>query len=193
MPSADVIITNAKVFTSDESNPHAEAVAVKGNRIVYVGTNEGAETFKVRSTRVIDGQGHTLTAGFIDTHVHLLWGAIWMGSAGLREVNTKEDLKKVLLEFANENQTDPWVVGRGIKYSIVSTRQELDEIIAGRPVYIGAFDGHTGWANTRALEMAGILNNGKEIGPNGIIVHDENGFATGELREADAMNAVIDL
>lgn len=193
MPSADVILKNAKIFTGDESNPYAEAVAVKGNRIVYVGKNEGAESFKIQSTRVIDGGGHTLTAGFIDTHVHLLSGAIWMGTAQLQEIRTKEDLKKVLLDFADKNKTDQWVVGRGIKYSIVSTRQELDEIISDRPVYIGAYDGHTGWANTKALEMADILDNGKEIGPNGIIVRDENGCATGELREGDAMDAVIKL
>ena len=193
MPSADVIITNARVFTGDESNPHAEAVAVKGNRIAYVGTNEGVQSFREKSTRVVDGQGHTLTAGFIDTHVHLLWGAIWMGSAKLQEVRTKEDLKKILVDFAENSQTDPWVVGRGIKYGIVSTRQELDEILTQRPVYIGAYDGHTGWANTKALEMAGILNDdGREM-PNGIIVRDQKGLATGELREGDAMKAVIDL
>jgi len=191
--TADTIITNAKIFTSDESNPHAEAVAVKGNRIVYVGTSEGVKEFQDQSTRVIDGQGHTLTPGFIDTHVHLLWGSIWMGNAQLQEVRTKEDLKKVLLDFADSNQTDAWVVGRGIRYGIVSTRQELDEIIADRPVYIGAFDGHTGWANTKALEMAGILkDDGREM-VNGIVVRDENGLAAGELRESDAMNAVFDL
>jgi predicted amidohydrolase YtcJ len=193
MPSADVIITNARIFTSDESNPRAEAVAVRGNRIVYVGSNEGVESLKAQSTRVIDGQGHTLTAGFIDTHVHLLWGSIWMGNAQLQEVKTKEDLKNILVNFAKTNQTDPWVVGRGIKYSIVSTRQELDEILPDRPVYIGAYDGHTGWANTRALEMAGILNDdGREM-PNGIVVRDEHGLASGELRESDAMRAVLDL
>src|SRR5574339_227316 len=132
---ADVIITNAKVFTSDESNPHAEAVAVKGNRIVYVGTNEGVESFRDQSTRVINGREHTLTAGFIDAHVHLLSGSIWMGTAQLREVRTKDDLKNVLLDFAENNQTSPWVIGRGIKYGIVSSRQELDEILADRPVY----------------------------------------------------------
>jgi predicted amidohydrolase YtcJ len=193
MPSADAIITNAKVFTSDESNPRAEAVAVKGNRIVYVGTNEGVQAFTDKATRVIDGQGHTLTAGFIDSHVHLLWGSIWMGNAQLQEVKTKEDLKNILLGFAENNQTDPWVVGRGIKYGIVSTRHELDEILAERPVYVGAYDGHTGWANTKALELAGILNkDGREMA-NGIIVRDEQGLATGELREADAMRAVMDL
>ena len=193
MPSADVMITNAKVFTSDETNPFAEAAAVKGNRIIYVGTREGALSFKDHSTRVIDGQGHTLTAGFIDTHVHLLSGSLWMGNAQLQEVKTKEDLKKILLKYASENRTNPWVVGRGIKYGIVSTRQELDEIIADRPVYIGAYDGHTGWANTRALEMAVILTDDGRKMANGIIVRDENGLAAGELREGDAMRAVMDL
>jgi len=191
--TADIIIANAKIFTSDESNPHAEAVAVQGNRIVYVGDNSGVETFRGEKTRIIDGQGRTLTPGFIDTHVHLLWGSIWMGNAELREVKTKNDLKKILLDFADKNKTDEWVVGRGIRYDIVSTRQELDEIIAERPVYIGAFDGHTGWANTRALETADILkDDGREL-VNGIIVRDENGRATGELREADAMRAIMDL
>jgi predicted amidohydrolase YtcJ len=190
---ANIIITNAKVFTSDEGNPRAEAIAVTGNRIVYVGTNAGVEVFKDASTRVIDAQGHTLTPGFIDTHVHLLWGSIWMGNAQLQELRTKDDLKKVLLDFANANKTSQWVIGRGIRYNIVSTRQELDEIVADRPIYIGAFDGHTAWANTKALEMAGILHDDGRKLTNGIIVRDENGFAAGELREGDAMRAVMDL
>lgn len=82
------------------------------------------------------------------------------------------------------------IVGRGIKYGVVSTRQELDTIISDRPVYVGAYDGHTVWANTKALEMADILDEGRENGPNGIIIRDENGLATGELREMDAMDAV---
>ena len=189
---ADIIFTNARIFTSDESNPRAEAVAIQGNRIVYVGNNAGGEKFRDEKTRVIDGQGRTLTPGFIDTHIHLLHGALWMAYAELREVRTKEDLNKALIDFAKENRTAQWVVGRGIRYDIVSTRQELDEIIADRPIYIGAFDGHTAWANTTALEMAGVLD--KEIAMvNGIVVRDEHGIATGELREGDAMEAVRSL
>ena len=190
---ADIIIKNAKIFTSDESNPRAEAVAIQGNRILYVGKNKGVEEYRGEKTRIIDGQGHSLTPGFIDTHVHLLWGSMWMGNAQLQEVHTQEDLKHILVEFAAANKTTEWVVGRGIKYSVVSTRQELDEIIADRPVYVGAYDGHTGWANTKALEMAGILNDdGREL-VNGIIVRDDKGLATGELREGDAMRAVMNL
>ena len=193
MSAATFIINNARIFTSDPDNPHAEAVAVKGNRIFYVGSNSGVEEFRDSKTRVIDGGGRTLTPGFIDTHVHLLWGAIWMSTAELREVNSKEDLKKVLHEFARENNTTDWVVGRGIRYNIVSTRHELDEIISDRPVYIGAFDGHTAWANTKALEMASILKDDEREMVNGIVVRDADGLAAGELRESDAMRAVMDL
>jgi predicted amidohydrolase YtcJ len=192
-PSADFILTNARVFTSDENNPYAEAVAVRRNRIVFVGSNSAVEAWRGPGTRVIDGQGKTLLPGFIDSHFHLLWGSIWLGNAQLQEVRTQDDLKHVLLEFAAENKTTSWVLGRGIKYGIVSTRLELDAMIADRPVYVGAYDGHTAWANTKALEMAGILHAGKQIGPNGIVVRDEAGIATGELREGDAMNAVHNL
>lgn len=193
MSSANIVIVNARIFTSDESRPHAEAVAVNGNRIVYAGSNDGAARFKTSAARVIDAGGRTLTAGFIDSHVHLLSGAKWMGHAELRGVKTRDELQSVLLNFAKNNKTDKWVAGRGIRYNIVSTRQELDDIISDRPVYIGAFDGHTAWANTKALEMAGILkDNGREMA-NGIVVRDENGLAAGELRESDAMRAVFDL
>jgi len=191
--TADIIINNAKVFTSDDKNPNAEAVAIKGNRIIFVGSSSEVGSFRGENTRVIEGQGHTLTPGFIDTHVHLLSGSLWMGYARLEGVENKKDLEETLREFAEKNKTDQWIIGRGIRYNIVSTRQELDEILSDLPIYIEAYDGHTSWANTIALEMAGILyDDGREM-ENGIIVRDSEGLATGELREEDGMNAVIEL
>lgn len=191
-PKADIIIENANVFTSNEAMPRAEAVAVKGNRIVHVGTNKSMQEFKDASTRVIDGQGRTLTPGFIDSHFHLLWGSIWSGSAQLYEANDMNDVREALLAFAEQNKTSAWVDGRGIKYNIIPSRKELDEIIPDRPVYINAYDGHTSWANTKALEMSGILQPGVEAPGVGVIVRDENGLATGELRET-AMSLVANL
>jgi predicted amidohydrolase YtcJ len=191
-PKADLVIKNAKVFTSDRNNPQAEAVAVKGNRIVYAGTNEGAQDFVETSTRVVDGQGHTVTAGFIDSHFHLLWGSISMGGAQLYDAKNTDDVNEVLQAFAAESKTSEWIEGRGVKYGVISTRQELDAIIADRPIYINAYDGHTSWANTKALEMAGILQPGVEAPGVGVIVRDEDGLATGELRET-AMRLVTDL
>jgi predicted amidohydrolase YtcJ len=189
---ADIVIINAKVFTSDKENPWAEAVAVKGNRIEFVGTNEEAKGFTKSNSTVIDAKGQTLTAGFIDSHFHLLSGSIWAGSAQLYDVTNKNELKEILLDYAQKNKTNEWVDGRGIKYGIVSSRQELDEIISDRPIYINAYDGHTSWANTKALEMAGILKSGIEASGVGEIVRGENGIATGELRET-AMSLVADL
>ncbi len=188
-PSADFIILNAHVFTSNPAQPRAQAVAVGGNRILFAGRNSEVQAWRGAKTRVIDGQGKTLLPGLIDSHFHLLWGSIWLGTAQLREVKTRVELKQILLDFAAQNRTSPWVVGRGIQYGIVSTRQELDDILADRPVYVGAYDGHTAWANTKALEMAGVLYEDKNLGSNGIIVRDEQGVASGELRES-AMDAV---
>ena len=190
---ADIIITNAKVFTSDESNPYAEAVAVQGRRILLVGSHDKALSQKSHHTRVIDGNQKTLMPGFIDSHFHLLSGCETLGDAQLQTVNDKAELKAVLQLHAKENKTLDWVSGIGIKYKIISTRQELDEIISDRPVYIEAYDGHTGWANTRALQLAGILEEGKTTGPNGVIMKDDLGMATGELREPDAINPVTSL
>lgn len=192
-PHADLVLENAHVYTSDPANPSAEAIALGAEKILHVGTAAEMEALRGPGTRVIDAQGNTVMPGFIDAHFHLLWGSIWLGSAQLQEVRTREDLRQVLLEFAGRNRTSAWVDGRGIKYGIVSTRQELDAILPDRPAYVGAYDGHTAWANTRALELAGILQPGRELGPNGIVVRDESGLATGELREEDAMRAVHDL
>jgi predicted amidohydrolase YtcJ len=190
--TANLIINNARVFTSDANNPTVEAVAVRGNHIVYVGSNSGAEAWRGANTRIIDGQGQTLTAGFIDSHFHLLWGSIWLGSAQLQSVRNLEDLKQVLRSFASENKTNAWLVGRGIKYNIVFNRQQLDAISADRPIYVGAYDGHTAWANTRALEMAGVMKPVKDFSKEDYLVRDESGLPTGELRER-AMSIVHDL
>ena len=189
--NADLIIENAKIFTSNADASSAEAVAIRGNRIVFVGSTDEVQKYKDSSTRVIDGKNRTVTAGFIDTHVHLLSGAMWMGYAQLQNVKTSDDLKSILLDYANKNKTDQWVVGRGIKYGVVDTRQELDAIISDRPIFIEAYDGHTAWVNTKALELAGILQDDEREMENGIIVRDAQGLATGELREIDAMDAVF--
>lgn len=85
----------------------------------------------------------TITPGFINSHFHLLWGSIWIGSAQLYEARNMDDVKKALQTFAAQNQTNEWVDGRGIKYGIIPSRQALDEIVSDRPVYINASDGHT--------------------------------------------------
>jgi predicted amidohydrolase YtcJ len=186
MTQADIVIFNAQVFTSDDSYPRADAVAVKGSRIVYVGDDVGAKAFCGDKTKVVDGEQRTLTAGFIDSHVHLLSGATWLGYAELSQARDVNDVKMALREYAENNPSSEWIIGRRIGYNVISTRQELDEIFADRPVYVRAADAHTAWANTRALELAGILHEGDDEN----IIRDEKDIATGELRES-GMKAVL--
>ncbi len=188
MTKADIVIINARVFTSDESYPRAHAVAIEGNRIVYVGDDAGAQAFCDTRTRVIDGQGRTMTAGFIDSHVHLLSGATWMGYAELSNARSAEDVRQVLRQYADNNPASPWVIGRRIGYNIINNRHELDALFTDRPVYVRSADAHTAWANTKALELAGILH----AGDNENILRDANGVATGELRES-GMRAVLSI
>ncbi len=195
---ANTLITRARVFTADPDHPHAEAVAVRGQRIVFVGSAEEAEGWRGPRTRVIEGQGRTLMPGFIDSHFHLLWGSLELGDIQLGEAKTLEGLTTAVRAFANEHPDIPWLVGRGLSYAILPdkqplTRQRLDAVISARPLIVFAFDTHTAWANTEALRRANLLKDGRTVSPNSEIVLGPDGLAQGELREPGAYRPVMDL
>lgn len=196
---ANLLIVNASVYTVDEGQPWAEAVAIRGNTIAYVGSAAGAAELRGPYTEVVDAQGRTLLPGFIDTHYHLLGGSIGLDAAQLRGAHSLEDLGERLREYAEANPSAAWVLGRQVVYNIIKpdqalNRQFLDRFVPDRPVFLTAFDGHTYWANTEALRLGGILHGAEGIGPNSEIVMDPaSGTATGELREPPAARPVRDL
>jgi hypothetical protein len=186
-PSADWIITNAQVFTADQHNPTAEAVAIKGSRIVYIGSDQGAHEWHGAQTKLIDGGQRTLMPGFIDCHFHMLLGSLTLDKIHFEDCYTYEDAQQAIRIFAAENPAEPWLTGFGLRYNLGPgnsplLRQHLDAILPDRPIAITAYDGHTTWVNTLALHMAGIFNSG-ECPPNSEVVLDEHGEATGELKE----------
>ncbi len=196
MTHSNILITNAKIFTADNDLPNAEAIALNGNRIVYVGSNTDAESFRGPNTRVINAQGCTIMPGFIDSHFHLLNGAKDLRFAQLQNVRSLEMLRGELLNYAGSSSRSEWIAGIGLVYGLLPegksiTRHHLDEIIPDRPVYLVAYDGHTVWANTEALRRANLLN-GRDLGSFSQVVMGEDGLATGELREA-AGNLVEEL
>lgn len=196
-PSAHFLFENARVFTSDPSQPFVEAVAVRDNRILFAGSREDAMSFKGAGTRVIDAGGGTLMPGFIDSHLHMLYGALNLDGMQLEPAANYEELSRIVLAYAAEHSGDQWLSGTGLRYNLGPghtplNRHHLDALVADRPIYINAFDGHTSWANTLALKMAGIFDGG-ECGPNSEIVLDEHGQATGELREPGAFKPVSDM
>jgi predicted amidohydrolase YtcJ len=195
---ADLIITHAKVYTVDPANPQTETVAIRGARIVFAGSAAEAKEWQGPHTRIIDAQGNTLLPGFIDSHFHLLWGSIELADIQLGEVASLTGLDKAIRHFAADHPDEPWLVGRGLKYSIAPanqplTRHQLDAICADRPMLLFSYDVHTAWANTEALRRANILANGETIGPNSEIVRGDDGLASGELRERGAFDLVFDL
>jgi predicted amidohydrolase YtcJ len=192
--TADIIIFNGCVRTMDDSQPFAEAVALSGNRVLAVGSNEEIAAMAGPATRRIDAKGGTVMPGFNEAHMHIFGGSVALGELSLLGVKGFDALSAAVTAYAAANPDLPLLVGQSTDYTVLSeeervTRHHLDRIISDRPLLLVAPDRHTGWANTIALQMAGILE-GRDVGVGNEIVMGDDGLATGELRESNAMRPV---
>ena len=186
--TADTIITNARVYTVNPQQKWAEAIAVRADKIIFVGDAKSAESYKGPSTKVIDAKGKLVLPGFTDCHVHFMSGSLGLTQVDLTGANTIEEIQKRVKDYAAAHPTLPWITGMGWQYptfgaTALPNKKILDDVMADRPVYLVAYDGHSSWANSKALAMAGIDRNTPDP-PNGKIVRDANGEATGALKEA---------
>ncbi|CAN5774879.1 hypothetical protein BH24DEI2_BH24DEI2_27190 [soil metagenome] len=184
---ADLIIANASVFTLDPGNPYAEAIAVAGDRIVFVGNEADALRLRGPATKMMDGGGKTLLPGIIDAHFHLLWGSLRLDDIALEGVRGLSGLENAIDAYRSTHPDTTWLRGSGLSYAVLPsgerlTRQHLDAIEPNRPLVLTCFDFHTVWCNTPALQAAGILH-GAAVGGNAEIVLADDATATGELRE----------
>lgn len=191
---ATMIIENAKVLTMDDDHPRAQAVAVLGNRISAVGSREDIAALKSAGAEVIDAQGGTVLPGFIESHMHLFVGAVELLNAQLAGVHGFDAVSTTIRDYAAANPDLGLIVANGADYALLedsdrTTRHDLDRILPDRPLFVVAADHHTGWANTKALEAAGILH-GRELPVGNEIVMGADGLAAGELREGEAMDPV---
>ena len=186
---ADTIIVHGKVYTVNAQKPWAEALAIRGDKIVAVGSNREIERFRGRGTRVIDARGHLVLPGFTDCHIHFLSGSLALGQVNLEGARTVAEIQQRVKDYAASHPGRGWILGRGWTYLVFGQaalphKKFLDEILAGRPALLEGFDGHTYWANSRALAKAGITRDTPDP-PNGQIVRDsETGEPTGALKEA---------
>ena len=198
MPTtADIIIRNARVLTMDEAQPRAEALAIAGNTILAVGSDDGIAAYSGPDTRVIDARGATVLPGFNEAHLHIFGGSVELSELSLFKVKGFDTLKRKVTEYAAANPDLALIIAQSADYTILSdeervTRHHLDSIIADRPFIMFAPDHHTAWANTIALEKAGILH-GRDVGVGNEIVMGEDGLANGELRESNAIRPVTAL
>jgi predicted amidohydrolase YtcJ len=184
----DVIIHNAKVYTAGPDGVMAEAVAIRGNQILRVGSEREVTRLRRPQTTVIDARGAAVLPGFNDAHLHFLAGGRHSDGVDLSGAETLDEIQSRIQSWADVHDDVKWVVGRGWYYQPFSgglpTRQQLDAIVPNRPAQLLSYDGHTAWVNTRALKLAGITRKTPNP-PNGIIVKDaRSGEPTGVLKEA---------
>ena len=183
----DLIITNGRVFTG-AGGALAEAVAVRGNKILKVGSNRDIKRLRRPHTVSLDAHGAAVVAGFNDSHAHLISGGLGINRLDLVDARTLDAIKDGIRGYAATHPDRPWVMGHGWYYepfgTALPTRQLLDSLVPDRPVYLVAYDGHTGWANTRALELAGITRKTKDPKHGRIVREPRTGEPTGALVES---------
>ena len=185
--AVDLIVINGKVYAADGSADLAEAVAVRGNKVVRVGSNREIQRLKRAQTVVVDAKGGAVVPGFNDAHAHLISGGLSLDQISLDDARTVDEIKDTIRVWAEAHPERAWITGRGWYYQpfngAMPTRQMLDALVPDRPAYLIAYDGHTGWANTKALKAAGITRRTPSPA-NGAIVKDSRGEPTGALKEA---------
>jgi predicted amidohydrolase YtcJ len=184
---ADLILYNGVVWTGSSGNEFAESVAIKGNTILQTGKSASILQMAGVNTKKIDLQGQLVIPGFNDAHIHFLTGSLGLAEADLSNCKSVEQAVAIIDSFAKANPTAKWITGMGWQYTIfpggLPTKEMLDKIIPDRPVYIRAYDGHSGWVNSKALELADITKE-TTFGGFGEIIKNVNGEPSGALTEA---------
>ncbi len=195
VPPADLIVTNARIYTVNQSQKWAEAIAVRGSRIVAVGNRKDVEALRGPSTKVVDAGQRLLLPGFTDCHIHFMDGSLGLTRVDLNDAASVAEIQKRVKAYADAHPAPPgvrpndaWIQGMGWTYptfgpSALPNKKILDDIVPDRPIFLEAFDGHSSWANSKALALAGIDRNTPDP-PNGTIVRDEHGDPTGALKES---------
>jgi predicted amidohydrolase YtcJ len=181
-----LIVYNGRVFAADGAGTFAEAVAIRGNRILRVGTNREIKRLRRPQTTVIDAHGGAVLPGFNDAHIGS--SVLAFDHVNLLGASTLEQVQTRIASFASEHPDRPWVLGRGWSsqsfHGGQSARQILDAVVPDRPAQMTAEDGHAIWVNSRALELAGVTH-GTPNPENGVIVRDpRSGEPTGVLKDA---------
>lgn len=188
---ADTIFINGKVYTLDDNMPWADAVAVRGDAIVYVGDADGAMALAGERTRRIDLDGRLLLPGFIDTHVHPVAGGAYAKALSLNTFGTIDDWVTAIADYAAANPDDEVLFGYGFLATtfgpVGPTRQLIDAVVPDRPVLIMDEGFHAAWANTATLERLNITQDTADPVPGySYYKRDANGDATGYLLEGTA-------
>ena len=193
LAAADLIVSNARIWTVNAQQPEAEALAIIGERIVAVGSDKQIATWRGPSTKVIDARGKRVLPGFNDAHLHFVQAGLQLDQVQLTDARSPEELAARIAAQARKQREGEWVLGgdwdeQNWNPPRLPTRELIDAATPSTPVFVNRHDGHEALANSQALKLAGITAQTKAP-PGGEIVRDVRGEPTGVLKDA-AMDLV---
>ena len=191
---ADTVLTNGVIYTGDSKKPRVEAVAIRGERIVAVGTSKDIQKWVGANTRVVDLKGKFAMPGFNDSHLHLAGGGIAKLAVDVTGARSLAEFQQRIRDRLKDYKPAEWVTGGRWDHTLWAeqrfpTRYDLDAVSKDHPMMFSRVDGHVAVANSKALELAGITRDT----PNpqgGEIERDAKGEATGMLKEGAAQGLV---
>ena len=188
----DLIFVNGNIYTVNERQPRAQAIAIKKDRVVFVGSNEDAKKLANDKTRIIDLAGKTVVPGLTDSHCHIFGIGRREMNLNLEGTNTRQDFLAKVKERVAGAERGKWVTGRGWietfwKPPQFPTRQDLDKIAPDNPIFLTRVDGHAAVANSPALKIAKVDNHTAD--PFGGQILKTNGEPNGMLLD-NAMDLV---
>src|SRR3954471_5256060 len=164
---ADLIITNARIYTVDEAHPLADAMAVRGGRVQFVGSAGGVMALKGASTRAIDLGGQTVIPGMVDAHGHVDNLGLALRIVDLTGTTSYDEVVARVVARAKKMAPGQWIIGRGWDQNDwgdtrFPTHEKLSAAVPNNPVYLTRIDGHAGLANAAALKAAGATAQTKD-------------------------------
>lgn len=185
----DKLYINAKIWTGDTLNPSASVMAVKGEKIVYVGN----DALKYTANETIDVEGKLLLPGFTDNHTHFLSAGYSLSSVKLKDAMTKQEFIDRIAAFCKSKSDESWVMEGSWDHENwggeLPSKEWIDSVCGDHPVFLSRYDGHMAFANSKALKLAGVDK--QTTSPaGGVLVKDKNGEPTGIVKDA-AMNLII--
>ena len=187
-----LILTNGKIWTGESADSFVQAMAITGNTITQIGDSNSILALADEQTEIIDLQGKLVTPGFNDAHIHFLSGSMGLTQVDLLATKSLYEVISITLDFVKNNPEKTWITGRGWQYTYFESglpdHQTMKALDIEKPIFIKAYDGHSAYANPKALELAGITSATNFEGF-GEVVKDAQGNPTGALKE-DAMDLV---
>jgi predicted amidohydrolase YtcJ len=179
-------IINARIWTGDPDLPWAEAMAVRGDEILKVGTNAEIELLGNKSSKVIDAKGKMITPGFNDAHIHFIDGGFGLSSVQLRDAKTKQEFIDRIAAFAKTIPAGNWILNGEWDHTNwggeLPKASWIDSVTRGHPVFIQRLDGHMALANAEAMRLSNINSSTEDI-TGGTITRDDKGTPDGIFKD----------